>query len=254
METTQAVFASLAPLGRNVAVIRVDESGLIAVAKPPGMLSHPNKSGEESRALLNASYELNGEFYRWTDSHGKERRAWLLNRLDSATSGVMLLATNEALARHIRILFKTKRIQKMYAALVFGRPAQKREVWRDKLAVHKKGGQIRTGGQGNSPAESEMRWVDTGPHATPPRSLIQLEPRTGRSHQLRVQCAQRHLPIVGDATYGDFRLNRELAKRTGEKRLCLHSFRTSFEYEWEGRRVRFHAEAPLPAEFETLLR
>ena len=83
----------------------------------------------------------------------------------------------------------------------------------------------------------------------PPLSLIQLEPKTGRSHQLRVQCAQRHLPIVGDATYGDFRLNRAFAKTTGEKRLFLHSARTCFEFEWQGRRHRFNAEAPVPTEF-----
>jgi 23S rRNA-/tRNA-specific pseudouridylate synthase len=90
--------------------------------------------------------------------------------------------------------------------------------------------------------------------APPPITLLKLEPRTGRSHQLRVQCALRRLPIVGDATYGDFARNREFAKATGLKRLFLHSVEASFDYEFGGRAFHFAARAPLPAEFETVLR
>jgi len=66
---------------------------------------------------------------------------------------------------------------------------------------------------------------------------------------LRVQCTKRHLPIVGDATYGDFKANRDFAKATGEKRLFLHSLHTEFEYTLHGRTCRFSATAPLPEEF-----
>ena len=81
-------------------------------------------------------------------------------------------------------------------------------------------------------------------------TLIRLEPRTGRSHQLRVQCAKRHLPIVGDQTYGDFGANRVFAKAAGTKRMFLHSMETSFAYEWKGRTWEFAAQAELPREFE----
>jgi 23S rRNA-/tRNA-specific pseudouridylate synthase len=84
-------------------------------------------------------------------------------------------------------------------------------------------------------------------------SFVQLEPKTGRSHQLRVQSAHRGLPIVGDATYGDFRRNRSFAKQGGDSRLFLHSYRTAFTYEWEGKNHQFVAEAPLPGEFNTAL-
>ena len=82
---------------------------------------------------------------------------------------------------------------------------------------------------------------------------MQLEPQTGRSHQLRVQCARRGLPIVGDQTYGDFRLNREFATATGCKRLFLHSLDTRFSYEFGGRTFQFAASAPLPADFDRVL-
>jgi 23S rRNA-/tRNA-specific pseudouridylate synthase len=80
-------------------------------------------------------------------------------------------------------------------------------------------------------------------------SLVKLEPRTGRSHQLRVQCAKRQLPIIGDQTYGNFALNREFAKLHQTKRLFLHSLETSFTYEFAGKNHAFKATAPLPREF-----
>lgn len=247
------VFWSSLPLGRGVRVLAHDANGLAALAKPAGTLSHPNRRGEEMRSLLTIPYSIAGECYDQVDGMGS--RLWLLNRLDSATSGVILVAANEQLAREVRAMFKARHVRKVYAALVFGVPAPARQVWRDRLVVQKSGGRIRAAGGGNVPAETWMQLAQgPAPGAHPPISLIELEPRTGRSHQLRTQCARRHLPIVGDATYGEFGLNREFARRTGQKRLFLHSLETRFEYEWEGRTHRFAARAPLPPEFTAALR
>jgi 23S rRNA-/tRNA-specific pseudouridylate synthase len=183
------------------------------------------------------------------------RRLWLLNRLDSATSGVILVAADESLAREIRALFQRRHIHKTYAALVFGAPSENRQHWADRLAIEKRRGQIRANAAaGHIPAEARMTLLRSNRSAARPLSLIQLEPKTGRSHQLRVQCARRRLPIVGDATYGDFRANRDFAKRTGEKRLFLHSLETRFDYEHAGRVFAFAARAGLPEAFEAALR
>jgi 23S rRNA-/tRNA-specific pseudouridylate synthase len=146
-------------------------------------------------------------------------------------------------------MFQRKQVRKVYHALVFGVPAASSQTWRDRLAVTKKGGVVRAGAGGNIPAEAVMTVLRQQRRTAPPLALIQLEPKTGRSHQLRVQCAKRHLPIVGDATYGDFTSNRAFAKRTGEKRLFLHSLETSFDYDFGGRARHFAAKAPLPPEF-----
>ena len=246
------------PLGRGVSLLEHDANGLAALAKPAGTLSHPNRPGEESRALLQASYTLDGEYYRWKDATGDAggapRRLWLLNRLDSATSGVILVAAGEALAASIRALFRAKNVRKVYVALVFGRPLAAQQVWHDRLAIEKRGGQVRTTTGGNVSAEATMRLVEASPpRVHPPLALIQLEPRTGRSHQLRAQCAKRRLPIVGDATYGEFGLNRAFARRTGEKRLFLHSLETRFDYAWAGRSNSFTARAPIPESFTSAL-
>jgi tRNA pseudouridine65 synthase len=244
-------FWSALPLGRDVTLIAHDPNGLAAFNKPAGVLSHPNIAGDEPRSLLNARYVMDGEYYEWSAAgSGEVQRLWLLNRLDSATSGVILAAATEELATAIKAQFKRKQVRKVYQALVFGAPRQPMEIWRDLLAVDKRAGMIRTAAHaGHVPAETRMSVVRRGGRE-PRVSLLKLEPRTGRSHQLRVQCAKRNLPIVGDQTYGDFARNREFAKRADTKRMFLHSLETSFEYEFKGQRQMFTAHAPLPAGFE----
>ncbi len=254
MSISDAFWSNL-PLGRGVTLLTHDANGLAALAKPAGVLSHPNEPGDEPRSLLDARYTLDGEFFEWTPpapadaAVAKPQRLWLLNRLDSATSGVILAAADGDLAAEIRAQFKRKQVRKVYHALVFGAPRQPLELWRDRLAIEKRAGMIRTAASaGNVPAECRMSVVRAN-RAEPRIALLKLEPRTGRSHQLRVQCAKRGLPIIGDQTYGNFGANREFAKATGVKRLFLHSVETSFEYEWRGKRAMFTAHAPLPPEF-----
>jgi len=247
-------FWAALPLGRGVIVLRHEPAGLAALSKPAGILAHPNQRSDEPRSLLTAPYRAEEEYYEWTPPEGgPPRRLWLLNRLDGATSGVILVSADEKLADELRALFRRKQVRKVYQALVFGVPAEPEQVWRDRLAVERKAGRIRTGAGGNIPAEARMKVLRQQRKATPPLALIRLEPVTGRSHQLRVQCARRRLPIVGDATYGDFAANRAFARRTGEKRMFLHSLETSFDYEAGGRVRHFQAVAPLPPEFAVAL-
>ncbi len=241
-----ADFWSAVPLGRGVTLRHADANGLAALVKPAGVLSHPNAPGEERRSLVSAPYAIEDECYRWAETGAS--RLWLINRLDSATSGLILVATDGALAAAVRAQFKRKQVHKVYQALVFGRPRQAAETWVDRLATDKRGGRIRTGA-GHVPAESRMTLVRAGTGV----ALLNLEPRTGRSHQLRVQCAKHGVPIVGDQTYGDFPRNREFAKRAGTKRLFLHSGAIDFDYEWGGRTQHFAAAQPAPAEFEKYL-
>jgi tRNA pseudouridine65 synthase len=238
-------FWAALPLGRGVTLLAHDANGLAAFDKPAGVLSHPNAGGDEPRSLLTVRYTL--------VKGAPPVRLWLLNRLDSATSGVVLAAADETLAQEIRAQFKRKQVRKIYQALVFGAPRQAAELWKDTLAVVKKGGQVRAAlGTGRVPAESKMNLVRTG-RGEPRVSLLRLEPHTGRSHQLRAQCAKRGLPIVGDQTYGNFPRNREFAKAAKTKRMFLHSLETGFDYEFNGKPYRFAASAPLPLEFTAVL-
>jgi 23S rRNA-/tRNA-specific pseudouridylate synthase len=240
------------PFGPGVKAVAFDANGLCALDKPEGVLSHPNGSRDEHRSLVRAPYDKEDECFEWKGPGAGTRRLWLINRLDSATSGLILAAADAVLAREIRAQFQRRRIRKVYQALVFGKPRKGAEAWRDVLRVKKQGGRIRTVAEGgNLPAECRMTLIRSG--AGPVRlSLLRLEPQTGRSHQLRVQCAKRGLPIVGDQTYGNFGANRAFAKAGGSRRLFLHSLEIAFDYEFGGRPTAFSATAPLPAEFNRL--
>jgi len=242
-------FWSAVPLGPGVSRVALDANGLAALDKPEGVLSHPNGPRDEPRSLLRAGFDPDEECFRWRGPAGEESRLWLINRLDSATSGLILVASDGGLAREVKEQFRRRRVRKVYNALVFGRPRLASERWRDTLSVRRQGGHIRTAaGAGNIPAESAMTLVRAwrGP---PALSLVQLEPHTGRSHQLRVQCAKRGLPIVGDRTYGDFAANKAFARAGGPRRMFLHSLEIGFDYAFGGRECAFAALAPLPAEF-----
>jgi tRNA pseudouridine65 synthase len=256
MSNLPAHFWEQLPLGNGVTLIAHDANGLAALSKPEGVLSHPNMESEVPRALLTVPYTIKGECFNWTPADvpgAGPRRLYLLNRLDSATSGVILVTANEALATYMRDLFLHKHVNKIYQAIVFGKPSEPTQLWRDNLAIKKKGAKIRVGTGGDRLSQSRMTVIRQKRDVTPPLALIQLEPLTGRSHQLRVQCAGRKLPIVGDLTYGEFSYNRDLAKATGLKRLFLHSCETNFDYEWQGKKCHFKAVAPLPEEFKQLL-
>ena len=82
-------------------------------------------------------------------------------------------------------------------------------------------------------------------------AMLKLTPRTGRTHQLRVQAALHRLPIVGDRNYGDFGFNRRFQKSTGQKRLFLHAHRIQFQI--PGSNELFSAKSHQPEEFEKVL-
>lgn len=245
------------PFGPGVRLIVADAAGLLALDKPAGVLSHPNAPGASPKALLNAEYDHEEECYRFPSPSGPMRRIWLLNRLDSPTGGVVLACADGALAAHIRALFARREIDKVYHAVVKGaRILPEQGEWHDLL--RKSGGDdtrfVRaSAGAGGARAESHYRRL-RGNRTLPALSLLRLEPKTGRTHQLRIQCALHGHPIAGDKTYGDFAMNRTLAERDARfDRLFLHCSRTALTYERGGVTHDFVAESPMPAEFLAVL-
>ena len=76
-------------------------------------------------------------------------------------------------------------------------------------------------------------------------TLLKLSPKTGRTHQLRVQSALRKIPIIGDRTYGDFTLNRKIARASKVDGLCLHAGEIELDLCWKGENIRFRSDSPL---------
>jgi 23S rRNA-/tRNA-specific pseudouridylate synthase len=240
------------PFGRGVRVVQTHPCGLIAVEKPEGILSHPNpgEAAEKGTILVAGNYSLEEEAFHVRDGKGGIRRVYLLNRLDSPTSGVLLLSLEEGLADVVRKMFARSQVSKKYVALIRGRGLRTpRGTWQDQLAKSKgPGGGVRSETGSGAPAVTVYQWQRAAGGALP-LSLIQLEPRTGRTHQLRVQTSAHGHPILGDRTYGDFEFNKTVGSARGFKRLFLHAESTRLSFEWQGEKIDFAAAAPMPEEF-----
>ena len=184
----------LTPEALSLNIIYEDDD-LIMVNKPPGLVVHP-APGHRRGTLLNALLHHCPDLA----AVGDLNRPGLVHRLDKDTSGVLVAAkTARAHAELVR-QFQDRQVEKTYVALVWGRFAQERgeidqEVGRhpgarQKMSVHPRRGK---------PAVTYWKVLAEYPG---PVTLLELFPKTGRTHQLRVHLAALGHPVVGDATYG----------------------------------------------------
>ena len=246
------------PFGRGVRLLAAHPSGLLAVEKPEGILAHPNhgEAGDRDSTLIQGNYSMEEEAFHVRDGVGGIRRVYLLNRLDSPTSGVLLLSLDAGLAEAVKELFAKSKVAKKYVAIVKGRGLrQPRGTWQDQLVKSKGPGRgVRSGTSpgGGVPAVTLYQWEKAAAEPLP-LSLLKLEPRTGRTHQLRVQTAEHGHPILGDRTYGDFEFNKTFGSARGFKRLFLHAYSTELALEWQGKPLTFSAVSPIPQEFHEAL-
>lgn len=231
------------PLGPGV-VLLAEHHGLVALQKPPGIRSHPNASAPDPRALLTAPFDHDTEAYQLACGTAVH----LLHRLDGPTSGVILVTAEAKLAAAVREQFRQHKVEKTYLALLKASAPLRPGLWRDRLDIAPSKGQVRAQVGTALLAETHVKPLASGRLGPFPLALVQLSPHTGRTHQLRVQCARRNLPIAGDATYGDFPFNRAFAKETGHKRLFLHA--ATVKLTAAGKSFRF--EAPVPEAFALL--
>lgn len=245
------------PLNVGVRVLASDPRGIFALEKPAGTMTHPNAPGVAAakRAMLVADYSLKQECYCVRDAAGAARKIFVLNRLDSPTSGVVLCAWDEAVARLARAAFAGTGVRKTYFALVRGNaPATAR--WTNFLLRESRNGELRVrvaphGKIRNSQFAATAVEKIRGNAAF---ALVKLSPETGRTHQLRVQCAARGMPIIGDRAYGDAASDkREIALAETRGRLFLHAAETEITLPLRSGELRFRASSPLPPLFDETL-
>lgn len=197
-ETTPEVLPEQIPLD-----IVYEDEFLLAVDKPAGMVVHP-AYGHQSGTLVNAMLAHCPEA---ADVGGPER-AGIVHRLDKDTSGLILVAKSDETRAGLQRQFKRRHVRKSYLALVEGHPSPRKglidaPIGRDKRN-RKRMAIVRSG-----------REARTGYHVTElfeEHSLVELQPETGRTHQLRVHLAWLGCPVVGDRVYG-FRKQRLLMHR-----------------------------------------
>lgn len=221
-----ARHATMHPENIALEIIFEDEF-LLVVNKPPGMLVHPTV-GVRSGTLLNAlSHHLNPT----SESCGSNalNRAGLIHRLDKDTSGLLVVAKEKRTHRILASHFQRKLVEKKYFAVVDGRP-ENREGTINLPIGRSEEERIWRVDETGKPAITNFQIVSSNGEA----SLLELEPVTGRTNQLRIHLAAMGTPIVGDVKYGgsDF------------VRLCLHSCLLKFKHPTDGRVLEFKSDVP----------
>ena len=172
----------------------------------------------------------------------------LAHRLDRETSGLLVVAKKRSALTRLHDLFREGGISKRYLALVKGRWINRLQHVR--LPLHKyltPEGERRVavaeeGKEAHSIVRLVARWQNF--------SLVEVELKTGRTHQIRVHLAHLGFPLAGDDKYGDFSLNRDLQK-AGLKRMFLHAAKLALPHPLSGEPLAF--EAPLPMELKRFL-
>jgi 23S rRNA pseudouridine1911/1915/1917 synthase len=224
-----------------------EDSHLIVINKPPGMVIHPaagNPDGTLVNALLAHCRDLSGV--------GGVERPGIVHRLDKDTSGVLVAAKNDAAHRALSLAFRWRTTDKRYLAVVYGAPTADEGVVDGPIGRH--------------PTERKRMAVVPGGRAARTlwsvrerfagAALLECRPVTGRTHQIRVHLAHAGLAVVGDPVYAGRQwraiADAELAARCRDfPRQALHAWRLTIRHPASGEPITF--EAPLPADLEELL-
>jgi 23S rRNA pseudouridine1911/1915/1917 synthase len=212
------------------------DGDIIVLDKPAGLTVHPapgHPSGTLVNALLAAAPDLQGI--------AGTLRPGIVHRLDKDTSGLMVVAKTDRAQRSLQRQLKERAVQKTYLALVNGVPKPAEGLIEAPIGRHPKNRKkmaVVAGGR-EAMTKYRVREVIAGARYT----LLEIEPVTGRTHQIRVHMAALGHPVVGDATYG---------RRSGIiPRQFLHAHKLAFAIPLGGRAVEF--ESPLPGDLREAL-
>lgn len=226
--------------------ILYEDDALIVVNKPVGLLVHPSHS-EKSGTLLN------GLAYHFWQTAGGAIRPGLIHRLDRNTSGVIVLAKNERAHRTLSKHFRERWVKKFYLALVSGRV--ERDTGEIDAPIGSKEGkdvwprwQVMSEAEGGKPAKTIYKVL----RRFAAHTLLELEPQTGRTHQLRIHCNLIGHPIVGDPIYRSaLSAPDSLAAQHRIKNHLLHASRLIFRH--PAGRGDMNIEASMPEQMRNVI-
>lgn len=210
---------------------------LLVVRKPAGLPTHPTENrrgGTVVNRLLGMGIPL--------APRGGPLRPGIVHRLDAGTSGLLVVASNDETFEGLAETFKRHEAGRAYLALVRGSvPHDRFEV---DAPLGRAGARIRVDATGGRQATSAFVVRERFDSAT----LLEAEPRTGRTHQIRVHLASIGHPILGDRRYGG---GGDDARELGLERPFLHAWRIAFDHPITGERIEL--QDPLPPDLQRAL-
>ena len=224
-------FSALPPAAVESVPILFEDADLIVVDKPAGVVVHP-AGPHRTDTLIQRLWPKLSAGWAETGQHPATDRPGVVHRLDKGTSGVMVIAKNPAAAENLSRQFADRTVKKTYWALVQGTltaPGRIRSlVGRSRHTPQK------MSTESGRPSETEYTVLKNFPTHTPPTTLLEVRPRTGRTHQIRVQLAALGHPLVGDTLYGGIPGARPM----------LHAHQIDFHHPKTGMQISFKAKTP----------
>ena len=214
-----------------------EDKDIIVINKAPGIVVHPaagNPDGTLVNALLHHCKDMSGI--------GGCVRPGVVHRLDKDTSGLIVFAKNDAAHLNISAQIKNREVKKTYIALVYGKikndsgvidaPIGRHPVHRKKMAV------ITASNMKKREALTCYKVTERFSGKLGQFTLVELDLKTGRTHQIRVHLSHVGHPVVGDKTYS------KKMDMTGAARQLLHASKLAFLHPATGRQMEFSADVP----------
>ena len=233
------------PEAIEINILYADDQ-MIVVNKAAGMVVHP-APGHTRGTLVNAL------LHHFPDQLeiGGHIRPGIVHRLDKETSGCLVVARTDLAHQSLMAQFTSRRVSKKYLAVVVGNPAKEQgridlpigrhPVHRKKMAVHTHNGR-----------RAETHWRVTERYGQ--YSLLTLDLKTGRTHQIRVHCAAIGHPVVGDKLYGSKRAQQSVLLENNRRlpilRQMLHAWKLVIFHPQNSVAMTF--TAPIPEDMEQL--
>jgi 23S rRNA pseudouridine1911/1915/1917 synthase len=220
-----------------------EDSDLLVINKPAGLLTHPVNRTDTSESVVSWVLEKYPEIKNVTDKHGESLGQWvdlrpgIVHRLDKETSGLMIIAKTQPAFDFLKKQFQEHKIKKTYLALVVGK--MKNESGRIETSVGKIGTKQTTQIHGKrdlkeKTAITDYKVISSYSLPTTHYSLLEVQPQTGRTHQIRIHLKSIGHPIVGDQLYGSSLSSPRRSSKSSEGgppelgRLFLHAQKLSF--------------------------
>lgn len=223
-----------------------EDDDIIVINKPAKMVVHPSETGGHIEGTL-----VNALLYHCgaglTGISG-ELRPGIVHRLDKDTSGVLIVAKTDTAMQSLMKQFSTRKVEKQYITLVRGKVTPPKAVIdspigrslrdRKKMAITDKGRNAVT-----EYSVDKVFKLGSG-NLMEYYSLLNINLKTGRTHQIRVHMTAIGYPVVGDIVYGDPKINKKFQEKFGLDRQFLHAAKLTVTHPITGKKMSFESKLP----------
>ncbi len=230
---------SLTPMKLDQKQILYQDQDLIVIDKPAGMATQPAPSRYQGTVYSELQNLLQEQ-----KSRGQKPSIGMMQRLDLDTSGVMVFSIHKRAHKKMTEAFRGRDVDKVYWALVAGKPETKEGHFSSQLAKRRSTNLMVSVERGGKQADTLYRTLQSMDQA----SLVEVKLITGRSHQIRAHFSEAGLPLLGDTAYG----GPQTINGVDVPRQMLHSRELSFNHPVTGEKMTFNA--PLPNDFSYILK